>query len=52
VEGFDEIVKNIYTQECPLRDPIDVLQYKMRALRRKIKGWSYNIDAEMKMKKN
>jgi hypothetical protein len=34
--------------ECHLVNPIDRWEFKMRNLRKKIKGWSYNIDAEMR----
>jgi hypothetical protein len=37
--------------DCPLSDPLDVWQYVIRLLREKVKGWSKNIDAEMRRKK-
>jgi hypothetical protein len=37
--------------DCPLSDPLDVWQYVIRMLREKVKGWSKNIDAEMRRKK-
>jgi hypothetical protein len=34
-----------------LLDPVDRLQFKMRNLRRKIKGWSWNINDERRKSK-
>jgi hypothetical protein len=52
VEGFSDLVKNIWESECPLDDPLEVWQFKIRLLRKKIKGWSRNIEAELKRTKN
>jgi hypothetical protein len=50
-EDFDELVKNTWDIEFSCSDLVDVYQFKIRTLREKLKGWSRNIDAEMKKKK-
>jgi hypothetical protein len=51
MDGFDNLVKQCWGVECHLVNPIDRWQFKMRNLRNKIKGWSCNIDAEMRRTK-
>jgi hypothetical protein len=41
VEGFEEMVKRIWQADCPLSDPLDNWQYKIRLLRKKVMGWSH-----------
>jgi hypothetical protein len=48
VDGFDNLVKQCWGVECHLVNPIDRWEFKMRNLRKKIKGWSCNIEAEMR----
>jgi hypothetical protein len=48
VEGFSNLVKNIWESKCPVDDPLEVWQFKIRLLRKKIKGWSRNIEAKLK----
>jgi hypothetical protein len=52
VEGFSKIVKNSWDSECPVDDPLEVWQFKIRILREKIRGWSRNIESEMKRNKS
>jgi hypothetical protein len=52
VEGFSELVKKIWDIECPVDDTLEVWQFKRRLLRKKIKGWSRNIEVELKKTKN
>jgi hypothetical protein len=51
IDGFAKVVKKAWEIRCPARDPMEVWQFKIRLLRRKITGWSRNIDAEIKKKK-
>ena len=51
-EDFPDIVKKAWETPCSYSDPIDVWQFKLRLLRRKIKGWAWNINAEIKKKKS
>jgi hypothetical protein len=44
VEGFEELVKKTWSIKCTDIDPVDVWQFKIRALRKKLKGWSRNIE--------
>jgi hypothetical protein len=48
IDGFENLVKDTWSRECPLIDPVDRWQFKMRGLRTKIRGWSVNLDAERK----
>jgi hypothetical protein len=45
-------VKKAWGTECPVNDPVEVWQFKIRLLRRKLKGWSKNVGAEMKKKQD
>jgi hypothetical protein len=51
-DGFENLVIDSWNSDCPLFDPVDRWQYNMRNLRRKIRGWSRNIDAEMRKNKS
>jgi hypothetical protein len=51
VEGFENLVKESWNKNCSLLDPMGRWQFKMRNLRKRIKGWSRNIDAERKKSK-
>jgi hypothetical protein len=53
VDGFAEMVRKVWLTKCFEADPIVVWLFKVRLLRRKIKGWSRNIEADtMKAKKS
>jgi hypothetical protein len=47
-EEFAHLVKKVWDTECPYSEPVEVWQFKMRSLRKKVKGWSRNLEAEMK----
>jgi hypothetical protein len=51
VSVFAEIVRKAWQTEYPSSDPLEVWQFKVRFVKRKIKGWSKNIEAEVKKKK-
>jgi hypothetical protein len=51
VEGFAEMVNKAWDFEVNSSDPMVVWQTKIRLLRKKIKGWSRNIGADLKRKK-
>jgi hypothetical protein len=48
---LEEVVKNTWNADCSMEDPIDRWQFKIRSLRRKLKGWHRNREAEVKKKK-
>ena len=50
-DGFYNIVKEVWEPPCQHTKAIDIWQFKLRALRRKLKGWSLNINADLKRKK-
>jgi hypothetical protein len=37
---FPNVVQKAWDIECPLPDPVSIWQFKIRNLRRKVKGWS------------
>jgi hypothetical protein len=51
VDGFAEVVKGAWQTRCPSSDPVEVCQFKIRLLMRKVKGWSKNMEAEVKREK-
>jgi hypothetical protein len=48
MDSFDNLVKQCWSVDYHLVNPIDRWQFKMRNLRKNIKGWSWNVDAEMR----
>jgi hypothetical protein len=48
---FEDMVKRCWNIDCPHSKPIDRWQFKMRNLRKKIKEWSRNVDAELRKKR-
>jgi hypothetical protein len=48
IEGFENLVKDTWSRECPLTNPVDRWQFKMRSMWKRIRGWSANLDAERK----
>jgi hypothetical protein len=51
VNGFAEVVRKAWQTECLSSDLVEVWHFKIRLLRRKLKGWSKNIEAEVKKRK-
>jgi hypothetical protein len=51
VQEFEELMKKTWDKEYPISDSVEVWQMKIRSLRKKIKGWSGNVEVEMKKKK-
>jgi hypothetical protein len=51
MEEFENLVKECWSVECHEIDPVDRWQIKMRRLRKKIKGWSWNRESELKKEK-
>lgn len=51
-DDFPDIVKKVWKSSCPCSDPIDAWKFKLRLMRRKIKGWAWNTNAEIKRKKS
>jgi hypothetical protein len=52
VEEFARIVKKCWGTDCPSRDPLEVWQFKVRLLRRKLKSWSRNAKAKLRKSKS
>ena len=51
-KGFLDIVKKCWESPCHHTDPLERWQFKLRSLRRKLKGWSLNLNSELKKKKH
>jgi hypothetical protein len=43
LEDFPEVVKKGWFANGPYSDPMDIWHYKIKFLRRKIRGWSKNM---------
>jgi hypothetical protein len=52
VDGFSKMVKKVWDTKCPDVTLIDVWQFKIRNLRKKIKGWHRNVEDKMVRRKN
>lgn len=48
---FQQLVEDVWGTPCHYLDPLDVWQFKIRLLRKKIKGWALNVNAEIKRHK-
>jgi hypothetical protein len=46
--GFRQLVNKIWNTDCVFEDAMEVWQFKIRLLRKKIKGWAININADIK----
>jgi hypothetical protein len=51
IEGFVDLVKKTWGNDCPSNDPMEVWQFKIRLLGKKIKGWGRNVGAEIRRQK-
>jgi hypothetical protein len=49
---FSEVVQKAWDIECSVSDPVSILQFKIRNLRRKVKGWGKNREVELKKNTN
>lgn len=45
---FRELVIKTWNTPCAFTDPLEIWQFKIRLLRKKTKGWSWNRNAEIK----
>jgi hypothetical protein len=52
VECFSDLVKNIWDSRCLVDDPLEIWQFKVKFLRKKIKGWSRNMEVDVRKAKN
>ena len=48
---FPELIRNIWSAPCSFENPLDTWQFKVRLVRKKIKGWAKNVDADIKKRK-
>jgi hypothetical protein len=45
---FRELVIKVWDTPCAFTDPLDIWQFKIRLLRKKAKGWSWNRNVEIR----
>jgi hypothetical protein len=50
--GFGEVVQNVWSKKTKGKSAIDRWQEKVRMFRRKARGWSANVEAENRRKKD
>jgi hypothetical protein len=50
-EGFTVRVHKVWNTKCNCTSAIDVWQFKLRLLRKSLKGWDINLDADLKKRK-
>ena len=51
-EGYREVVQRAWNTHCSYTDPLDMWQFKIRFLRKKLKDWAINVNAEIKKGEN
>jgi hypothetical protein len=50
--GFKEFVAKVWNTACIFTEPIEIWQFKIRLLRKKLKGWARNVNAKIRKLKN
>jgi hypothetical protein len=45
--GFKEVVNKAWKTECIFTEPIEIWQFKIRLLRKKLKGWAKNVNLKL-----
>jgi hypothetical protein len=50
-EDFSSLVHRVWNSDCVYTYAMDIWHFKLRFLRKKIKGWSINLEAALKKKK-
>lgn len=45
VAGFKDLVHATWNSHCPSKDPMEKWHFKVRNLRRKLRGWNSNLEA-------
>jgi hypothetical protein len=51
VDGFDQMVMETWSAPCNCVKAIDRWQFKIRNLRKKLKGWNANLESDQRKKK-
>lgn len=49
---FKSVVTKVWSTNCAFEDDLDIWQFKIRLLRKKVKGWAININADIRRRKN
>jgi uncharacterized protein YfkK (UPF0435 family) len=52
IDGFDQMVEKIWSAPCNYVKTIDRWQFKIRNLRKKLKGWNSNLESDQKKKQH
>jgi hypothetical protein len=48
---FKDLVMKIWNTPCVFSDPLDIWQFKVRLIRKKVKGWALNVNGEIRKMK-
>lgn len=48
---FRELIYKLWNTPCASTDPMDVWQFKIRLVRKKVKGWALHINAQIRRQK-
>ena len=48
---FKELIAKLWNTSCAFTDPLDIWQFKIRLVRKKVKGWALNINAQVRKQK-
>jgi len=48
---FKELIAKLWNTPCAFTDPLDIWQFKIRLVRKKVKGWALNINAQVRKQK-
>ena len=48
---FKDLITKLWNTSCAFTDPLDIWQFKIRLVRKKVKGWALNINAQVRKQK-
>jgi len=48
---FKELIAKLWNTPSAFTDPLDICQFKIRLVRKKVKGWALNINAQVRKQK-
>lgn len=51
VEGFNSLIIRNWNLSCPCTRPIEVWRFKIRRVRKILRGWNRNVEADQKKRK-
>jgi len=48
---FKELIAKLWNTHCAFTDPLDIWQFKIRLVRKKVKRWALNINVQVRKQK-